>query len=442
MPKTLKEIFIPELERSHQGKVRDLYEREDELIFITSDRISCFDCVLEEAIPHKGHVLNALSAYWLNETKDIVPNHLISMPDANVVINRRCKALPIEIIVRNFMTGSMWQDYKGGMREKSGVPLPDGLEENQQLPHPIVTPTTKATEGHDEDISAKEIIAQGIVSKELWKEIEQTALALFKRGQERSSERGLILVDTKYEFGLTTEGDLILIDEIHTPDSSRFWFSKDHASKQLRWPNKEFVREWLRERNFVGNGKPPQLPADLVDEVSRRYISVYEAMLGKPFEAKASEDVEDRLYQNLVEAKLIKGRFALVIAGSRSDEEHVNKIAGKLKELDVPHRIIYGSAHKQPEMVADLIEDYNRSVEPLVAITVAGRSNALSGVMAANLKWPVIACPPFKDHSDYLVNIHSSLQMPSQVPAMTVIDPKNAAIAAAKILACSRIARN
>jgi fusion protein PurCD len=430
---TLSYTFIPELENRRQGKVRDIYDGGETLTLIASDRISVFDVILNDTIPDKGRLLTELSLFWFEKTKDIIQNHIISHPDPNVMIVKKCQTLPIEIIVRQYISGSMWRDYKSGKRTKCGITIPEGLKENDRLHHAIVTPTTKNDHGHDEDISKEELIKNGTVTEKLWNELESTALKLFERGTELLKEKGLILVDTKYEFGMDSQGKLTLIDEIHTPDSSRFWFQKDVDKKELKFPDKEMAREYCRQQGFVGEGTIPKLPTEVIQKVRSGYCSVYETITGKKLE-ETSINVSSRVLKHLREANIIKGCFALIIAGSEQDQPHIDKITAGLDAHLIPHKTIIASAHKVPKKVIEIIDTYNQSLEPLVCITVAGRSNALSGMVSGSLKWPVIACPPFKDHSDYLANIHSSIQMPSKVDAMTVIDPGNAASATAKIL--------
>ncbi len=430
---TIRHPFLPELGTPRRGKVREIYPHDSSLTLIASDRISVFDRILPDLIPDKGRILTQLSLFWFKETQDIISNHLISHPDPNVLVVQKCEPLMIEVIVRGYLVGSLWRDYKSGKRIKCGVPLPDGLNENDPLPKPIVTPTTKSEHGHDEDITEAEILEKGLATQEVWKKTKEAALSLYKRGQEVLEKKGLVLVDTKYEFGLDANGNVVLIDEIHTPDSSRFWFRNDKVCKEVTFPDKEFLRGWLREKGFTGEGPIPAIPSDVQQTVREGYQKVYEAITGLPL---SQEDpiAHRRLIANLKNKQLIRGVFALIVAGSESDRPHFDKIQAVLKEHHIPTSVVVSSAHKQPKVVLDLIDLYNESLEPMVCITVAGRSNALSGLTASNLKWPVIACPPFKDYSDYLTNIHSSLQMPSNVPAMTVIDPSNAALAAIRIL--------
>ena len=430
---TLAHTFLPELGVPKRGKVRDIYEHDGTLTMIASDRISVFDRILPEPIQDKGRILTQISQYWFEKTKDIIPNHVIAHPDPNVIIVKKCRPLMVEMIVRSYLVGSLWRDYEAGNRVKCGIPLPDGLKQNDPLPNLIVTPTTKSSEGHDKDITKQELIEQGIVTQKQWDEMEKISLKLFRRGQQLAKEKGVVLVDTKYEFGLDDQDNLVLIDEIHTPDSSRYWFEKDLVRKEVKFPDKEFARQWARGQGFIGEGTIPSLPDEIREKVREGYRRVYETITGQ----KLSDDehaVPNRVLANLKKAHIIKGVFALIIAGSEKDKPHVEKITKVLGEHDIPFKTIYSSAHKNPKTVLDLIDQHNESLEPLVCLTIAGRSNALSGVVAANLRWPVIACPPFKDHADYLVNVHSSLQMPSNVPVMTVIDPSNAALATIRIL--------
>lgn len=289
------------------GKVRDVYNIKDEyMVMVATDRISAFDVVLPEGIPYKGQVLNQIAAFFLDSTKDIVPNWKIAVPDPMVTVGVCCEPLKIEMIVRGYIAGSAWRDYKNGAREICGVKLPEGLRENEKLPHPILTPTTKADAGHDENISHDEIIARGIVSKEVLEQVEQYALALFERGTEIAARHGLILVDTKYEFGLK-DGKVILIDEIHTPDSSRYFYAEGYEERlekgeEQRQLSKEFVRRWLMDHGFMG--KPgqtvPEMTPEYCKEVSRRYIELFEHITGEKFvPGSDAEPLEERIHNNV-----------------------------------------------------------------------------------------------------------------------------------------------
>ena len=289
----------------YQGKVRDVYGFGEYLLMITSDRISAFDVVLPKLIPFKGQVLNQIASYFLNATRDIVPNWLISTPDANAAYGFKCEPIPIEMVIRNYMVGHLWREYSSGKRVVCGVVLPDGLRENEVLPSPIITPTTKAYEGHDQDISLEEIVNQNIVSETLLKELVEKTHLLFQRGQQMALEKNLILVDTKYEFGLYNN-DIMLMDEIHTPDSSRYFylapyedlFSKGLPQKQL---SKEFVREWLIKNNFQGKEgqQIPELTDEFIQEISDRYILLYTEITGLEFQKEDQKDIESRIFNNV-----------------------------------------------------------------------------------------------------------------------------------------------
>lgn len=292
----------------YHGKVRDVYSiGNDILVMVATDRISAFDVILPKGIPSKGQVLNQIAASFLDATADIVPNWKLATPDPMVTVGKKCEGFAVEMIIRGYLTGSAWRAYKEGCREICGVKLPDGMRENERFPEPIITPTTKAAEGHDEDISREEIIAKGIVSKEDYEQVEKYTRALFARGTEIAASKGLILVDTKYEFG-KADGKVILMDEIHTPDSSRYFyadgyqekFEKGEPQKQL---SKEFVRQWLIENGFMGK-KGQQVP-EMTDEycktVSQRYIELYEDITGKKFVPCADEDLAARIEKNVSE---------------------------------------------------------------------------------------------------------------------------------------------
>src|SRR6056297_837320 len=304
------EFNLPGQKDFYKGKVRDVYNIDDEyLVMIVSDRISAFDVVLPRGIPYKGQVLNQIADKFLDASSSIVPTWKILTPDPNVTIGHKAEAFPVEMVVRGYLTGHAWREYKAGKREICGIPLKEGMKEHQRFEKPILTPTTKAHEGHDEDISKEEIIKQGLVSKEDYELLEEYSLKLFKRGSEIAKEMGLILVDTKYEFG-KKDGKIYLIDEIHTPDSSRYFyldgyqerFDKGEKQRQL---SKEFVREWLIENGFQGQEgqKVPQMDAERVNQVSERYIELYEKITGDKFVKADATQINDRIEKN-VTAKL------------------------------------------------------------------------------------------------------------------------------------------
>ncbi len=291
----------------YHGKVRDVYSiNEDLLVMIATDRISAFDVVLPKGIPFKGQVLNQIAAKFLDATSDIVPNWKTATPDPMVTAGLRCEGFRIEMIIRGYLTGSAWREYKAGNRNLCGVILPDGMREDEKFPSPIITPTTKADEGHDENISKEEIIAQGLATKEDYEQLEKYTYALFQRGTEMAKEKGLILVDTKYEFG-KRDGKIYLIDEIHTPDSSRYFyesgyqekFEKGEPQKQL---SKEFVRQWLIENDFMGKeGQTvPEMSEEYVESVSERYIELYEHIVGEKFIKANSDELNKRIEKNIL----------------------------------------------------------------------------------------------------------------------------------------------
>ena len=292
----------------YHGKVRDVYDIDDDiLVMIATDRISAFDVILPKGIPSKGQVLNQIAAKFLDATADIVPNWKLATPDPMVTVGLKCEGFRVEMIIRGYLTGSAWREYEAGCRELCGVKLPDGMRENERFPEPIITPTTKADAGHDENISREEIIAQGIVSKEDYETMERYTRALFARGTEIAASKGLILVDTKYEFG-KRDGKVILIDEIHTPDSSRYFyadgyeerFAKGEAQRQL---SKEFVRRWLIDHDFMGKAgqQVPEMTDEYCDSVSKRYIQLYEHIVGEKFEPAADTDIAARIERNVAE---------------------------------------------------------------------------------------------------------------------------------------------
>ena len=291
------------------GKVRDVYNIADEmLVMVVSDRISAFDVVLPKGIPFKGQILNTIAAKFLDATADIVPNWKISTPDPMVTLGKKCEPLKLEVIVRGYLAGSAWREYQSGARELCGIKLPEGMKENDKFPTPIITPTTKADEGHDENISKEEAIAQGIVSAEDYALLEKYAIALFQRGTEIAAKRGLILVDTKYEFG-KIGNEIILIDEIHTPDSSRYFYAEGYEERQAkgekqRQLSKEFVREWLMENGFQGKEgqKVPEMTEEIVNSISERYMELYEQITGEKFERGDSINIIERIENNVSKA--------------------------------------------------------------------------------------------------------------------------------------------
>jgi phosphoribosylaminoimidazole-succinocarboxamide synthase len=309
--KAIKETHFsfPKQTSFYKGKVRDVYTINHQLmVMVVSDRISAFDVVLPEAIPFKGQVLNQIAAKFLSATKDIVPNWVLATPDEMVTIGRICEPFKVEMVIRGYLAGHAWREYSAGKRSVCGVTLPDGLKENDKLPQPIITPTTKAAVGHDEDISKEDILAKGIVSLADYEQLEDYTHQLYQRGTEMAAQRGLILVDTKYEFG-KVEDKIYLIDEIHTPDSSRYFYAEGYQQRQeknepQKQLSKEFVRKWLIENNFQGkDGQvvPVMTPA-IVNSISDRYIELYEQITGEKFVKNTAESILNRIEQNVKNA--------------------------------------------------------------------------------------------------------------------------------------------
>lgn len=311
VPNALLRVDLPELGPRLEGKVRDIYVTGGQRVLITTDRVSAFDRVLG-AIPYKGQVLNQLSAWWFEQLRGVVANHVVSIPDPNVTIAREAQSLPVEVIVRGYITGvtstSLWTLYSQGVERPYGLDLPPGLRKNDPLPEPVITPTTKATGGaHDERLTPAEVVEQGLVAPDLWAGIQQAALAIFKQGQAVARQAGLILVDTKYEFGLI-DGQPALIDEVHTPDSSRFWVAEGYETARETGAepenfDKEFLRMWFVGQGYRGEGQPPAMPPDFVVQVAQRYIAAYERLTGQTF-IPGSQPAAERIRAALLEAGL------------------------------------------------------------------------------------------------------------------------------------------
>ena len=297
---------FPNQTRHYKGKVRDVYFFKDKLVMVATDRISAFDTVLPNIIPFKGQVLNQIAAHFLKATEDIVPNWILATPDPNVSIGKKCDPFPIEMVIRGYLAGHAWRTYKAGKRTLCGVSLPDGLKENDRLQEPIITPTTKAVRGHDEDISKQDIIARQLVVPDQYERLESYTKALFQRGTELAKKQNLILVDTKYEFGLYND-QITLIDEIHTPDSSRYFYLDSYQSRQdhkmpQKQLSKEFVREWLIKRGFRGlkGQKIPLIRPEIIQTISMRYIELFEKITGEKFIQSVQNDVINRIEQNIL----------------------------------------------------------------------------------------------------------------------------------------------
>lgn len=297
---------LPGQTNFYRGKVRDVYSFDNYLLMVASDRISAFDVVLPKPIPFKGQVLNQIAAKNLEATKQIVPNWLIATPDPNVTIGVKCEAYPVEMVIRGYLAGHAWREYRDGKRTICGVNMPNGLKENDKFPEPIITPTTKAHEGHDEDISREELLKQGLVNESEYTQLENYTQALFNKGSEMAKDQGLILVDTKYEFG-SKNGTIYLIDEIHTPDSSRYFYLDGYANRQANGESqkqlsKEFVRQWLISEGFQGlDGQTvPEMTDSKIDQISNRYIELYESFTGNQFDKASTESITLRIEENIL----------------------------------------------------------------------------------------------------------------------------------------------
>jgi fusion protein PurCD len=436
---TLPTISSPQLAHLHHGKVRESFRVDEStrLIAVT-DRLSAFDRVLTTPVPGKGAALNAVSAWWFERTRDVVPNHYLRLIDPNLMLVREAEPIRVEMVVRGYLAGSMWRAYQKGQRTFWGTTLPDGMPLHDPFPEPLVTPTTK--EASDRPIDAEEIVAGGWASAGQYREMERASRELFRRGTELLAERGLILVDTKYEFG-TADGKLLLIDELHTSDSSRIWDAEAYRADPpgAEALDKEYARRWLLQAGAAG-AIPEGLPPEVLAETARRYDDLCRRVTGAT-PPEPGDDPERRLVAALVAEGLMKDAFVLIVMGSRSDEEHAQAIAAALEPYGVAvlRRVV--SAHKVPEAIPTLAAACNASLEPGAVIAVAGASNGLGGALAANLNLPVINCPPFRDQVDLLLNVNSSLMMPSRVPAMTVLRPAEAAAAALRALNLPRLRR-
>lgn len=433
----LGNLSTPQLERIHSGKVRESFRVDNQTrMIVATDRVSSFDMVLESLIPDKGRVLNLLSAYWFEATRNLVESHFIEAIDPNISLVREAKPLRVEMIVRGFLTGGMWRRYSKGQREFSGVHVEDGLARNHKFETPILTPTTK--EESDREITPEGIVAEGLVERSTYQKMADISIELFEFGQRTLQEKGLVLVDTKYEFGLIGDG-LVLIDEVHTPDSSRFWFVEDYEGNpdNPAQIDKEYIRQYLLA-NQKGGAIPTVLPDGVIDETAARYRKVYHMITGDELREQTG-GIELRVYGNLVKRGIIRDAYVAIIMGSPTDLQHCEKIKRVVESYDVFVDLRVVSAHKNGEDIPLVVADYCTSLEPGAVIAVAGLSNGLGGALAANLPIPVFSCPPFKDQLDMLVNVNSSLSMPSKVPAATVLRPESAAGVALRSLNLPRL---
>ena len=433
-----------------KGKVRDVYDiGHEKLAIVHSNRLSSFDRHICD-VPEKGDILTGSSAFWFKKIErelDIRTHYEWSNQDVMVV--KKCEVFPIEVVIRGFITGStqtsLWTHYKKGVRDYCGITFPDGLTKNQRLEEPVITPTTKGIV--DELISAEEIVARGLTTQAQWDEIADKAMRIFKFGQKYAESRNLLLVDTKYEFGVDVDGNVLLIDEVHTCDSSRFWFKTTYDEKMATGQepekyDKDVVRDYVKkvypDPYVVTEFSIPQAQ---IEKTRKVYHAFYEKLTGENFHLDLTDDgpcpfgahnIVDHYFR---EEHWRKTPTIVVLAGSPSDQKHIDKITKAASDQGFHHITHISSAHKNTEEVLGILKKYNAGKGKVIFVTVAGRSNALSGVTACNTHYPVFACPPFSDKDDMMVNINSTLQMPSKVPVMTVLEPGNVALAAKRIFA-------
>ena len=421
--------------REHQhfktGKVRDLYTYDDDKYIIShSDRVSSFDRAICD-IEGKGNLLCLLSDWWFQRTRHIVPNHVIKRVN-NYLVVKKCSVIPIEFVVRGYITGnsatSLWTHYNKGVRTYCGETFPDGLIKNQRLEEAVLTPTTK--DEHDEPISCQEIVDKNILSQTDLDYIKQKSLELFRYGQEVADRQGLILVDTKYEFGRDQDGNILLIDEVHTCDSSRYWVKSSYhvlfnERKEPQKLDKDSVRDYVKGVcDPYDLTKPiPEIPQEQKDRVYQCYRDLYVQLTGLNAPSKVVMGEFDFRERDIV----------IIVSGSTSDRDHIVKIEKELDKFHIDYHSFSCSAHKETQRLLNIMGELKACPKRKIFVTVAGRSNALSGVVACNCDYPVIACPPFKDKVDMIVNINSSLQCPSKTPVMTILEPNNVAIT------CNRI---
>ena len=421
----------------YTGKVREIYDIGKDLLAIEhTDRLSSFDRHICD-VPGKGQILTETSAYWFNRID--IPHHYL-YSSGNIMIVKKCNVVPIEVVVRGYITGStqtsLWTHYKKGVRNYCGVQFPDGLVKNQKLESNVITPTTKGEV--DELITADEIVERGLLSQSEWDYIAETALDLFQMGQQHAEARGLILVDTKYEFGRDREGNLLLIDEVHTCDSSRYWIQGSYEERMAEGKepekyDKDIVRDYIK-----ANVKDPysmtkfDVPQELIEKTYSTYSTFFSVLTGfytLP-ETKDRDEVINKYFDNV---DWILRPHLVILSGSPSDADHVNKIKKMAEVYNIQTISHVASAHKNTQKVLNILDFYNSQNGKVIFVAVAGRSNALGGVVACNTDYPTIACPPFKDKMDMQVNINSTLQCPSKVPVMTIIEPINVVISAKKI---------
>jgi len=427
---TLAECYLPELGEQKTGKVRDIYFSGPNVIMVTNDRVSAFDYVLPNLIPFKGQVLNMISEWAFAQTRDIVPNALVENVDSSVVVQKKMKNLNVEWIVRGYLWGSMAAAYEKGDRTFCGLQIQDGLNRFQKFDTPLFTPTTKAEVGHDENMTMEEV--EKLLGRDVALRAKDIAMKLYQRGAELMRERGLILIDTKYEFGVDEKGVLHVIDEVNTPDSSRLctveeWETKypkiaaematgkykdvtallkERPDLKLKEFSKQYVRDALLEMGFdpAKDKSVPKLSDEQVVECSYRYIRIYEQITGKSFDFPAKMEPGRRVIMNLQKAGILVGGFVVIAAGSDSDMPHLETLKKEMAKFNIPSQIRICSAHKQPGRLEALIESYNKSMQPMLIVGCAGGTDALSGTASYLSKHPVVSCPPDGMNSTCLSN--------------------------------------
>lgn len=428
----------------YRGKVRNVYDiGYDCLLLEATDRMSAFDRAICE-VPKKGMLLNNMSKWWFNNTKHFVPNHFLWSQGRYSVV-KKCTPFKIEVVVRGYITGStstsLWTHYKNGSRNYCGNILPEGLKQHQKLEHNIITPTTKDIE--DKPITPEDIVKEGYMTATERNLVFEYARDLFTAGQKSADNFGLILVDTKYEFGKTSDGQIVLIDELHTCDSSRYWLKLTYeermaAGKSPDKLDKDQIRDWIKEQCDPYKDEIPTVPENVINRVTECYQEYYNRITGTVdnyIDDMDMESVKDMYFKDIC------NETCVILSGSVKDEKHVTKLKNELKKQNIYATSYVSSAHKNTREVMDILDKYNAQKtecvlwkkRKIVWITVAGRSNALSGVVSANTPYPVIACPPFADKMDMTVNINSTLQCPSNVPVMTVLEPSNVALCVKKM---------
>ncbi|MFO0749263.1 MAG: phosphoribosylaminoimidazolesuccinocarboxamide synthase [Myxococcota bacterium] len=435
LPHTLTGVpTLPGLGAARSGKVRDAFQLPGQrMLLVTSDRVSAFDRVLG-TIPYKGQVLNQLAAWWFERTRHILPNHLIAVPDPNASVVRQARPLPVEIVVRGFLTGvtstSLWTLYSQGVERPYGLDLPPGMKKNDRLPTAVITPTTKAEAGHhDKPLTSADVVAEGHVSEAIWKKATAAALALFAEGQAVAERAGLLLVDTKYELGLVDGPDgeeLVLIDEVHTPDSSRYWLKSAWEAGKAVPMDKELLRVALAADGYKGDGPPPPLSDALRTDLAYAYTELFEKLTQTAF-VPGAQPAGERLVRH------VSTPIVPILMGSKSDLEQGRAVEKMLSQFGLRGEIRVASAHKTPAALLDILAAYEADPRPKVYVAIAGRSNALSGMLCAAVTAPVVSVPPYSDRFGG-ADVFSSLRMPSGVAPALVLDPDNAALFCAKVL--------